>query len=48
MAAHAEDGEIIIGEPTAGEIHQEFPLEDLGKATLKNVSQPVRLYRVPF
>ena len=48
MAAFADEGEIIIGGQTAGQINQGVPVEDLGEVTLKNVSQPVQVYRVPF
>ena len=48
MAAHAEEGEIIIGTTTKGQLNHEASVEDLGKVTLKNVSKPVQLYRVAF
>jgi class 3 adenylate cyclase len=48
MAAHAEEGEIIIGATTKGQLNHEASVEDLGKVTLKNVSKPVQLYRVAF
>jgi class 3 adenylate cyclase len=48
MAAYATEGEIIIGGQTAGQVNQGLPLEDIGEVTLKNVSQPVQVYRVPF
>jgi class 3 adenylate cyclase len=48
MAAHAEEGEIIIGATTTGQLDHEFPVTDLGKVHLKNVSKPVQLYRVSF
>ena len=48
MAAHAEEGEIIIGAPTRAQLNEEYPMADLGKVALKNVSSPVQLYRVAF
>jgi class 3 adenylate cyclase len=48
MAAYADEGQIIIGGQTAGQIDQGLAVEDMGEVTLKNVSQPVQLYRVPF
>lgn len=46
LADTAAGGEIIVGPVTAERIHQHFVLEDLGARALRNVSAPVRLYRV--
>ncbi|MBI4246694.1 MAG: HAMP domain-containing protein [Candidatus Rokubacteria bacterium] len=46
FAGTAEAGDIIVGPPTAERIRQHFVLENLGERTLKNVSAPVRVYRV--
>ena len=46
LAEAAEGGEIIVGPITAERIRQHFVLEDLGERALRNVSTPLRLYRV--
>jgi class 3 adenylate cyclase len=46
FAAFAQGGDIIVGPPTADRIRQHFVLESLGEQTFKNVSQPIRVFRV--
>jgi class 3 adenylate cyclase/HAMP domain-containing protein len=46
FAGSAEGGDIIVGPATADRIRQQFVLESLGERTFKNVSQPIRVYRV--
>src|SRR5690349_2157090 len=46
FAAFAQGGDIIVGPPTAERIRQHFVLESLGEQTFKNVSQPIRVFRV--
>lgn len=46
IAGQATEGEILVGPTTAERIKGYFVLEDVGERTLKNVSEPVRLYRV--
>ncbi|MGD8387124.1 MAG: adenylate/guanylate cyclase domain-containing protein [Desulfobacteraceae bacterium] len=42
----ARDGEILIGEETAGRIRDTFPLESRGCPKLKNVQKPIEVFRV--
>jgi class 3 adenylate cyclase len=46
FAGSAQGGEIIVGPPTAERIRSQFVLESLGERAFKNVSQPIRVYRV--
>ncbi len=46
FAGSAQGGEIVVGPTTAERIRQQFVLESLGEKTFKNVSQPIRVYRV--
>ena len=46
FAASAEGGEIIVGPPTAERIRHEFVLASLGERVFKNVSQPIRVFKV--
>jgi class 3 adenylate cyclase/HAMP domain-containing protein len=46
FAGSAVGGEIIVGAPTAERIRSQFVLESLGERAFKNVSQPIRVYRV--
>ena len=46
LAASAEGDEIVVGPTTAERIRAHFVLESLGDRTFKNVSQPIRVYRV--
>jgi class 3 adenylate cyclase/HAMP domain-containing protein len=46
FAGSAEAGEIVVGPTTSERIRQHFVLESLGERTFKNVSQPIRVYRV--
>jgi class 3 adenylate cyclase/HAMP domain-containing protein len=46
FAGSAQGGEIIVGPATAERIRAHFVLESLGERTFKNVSQPIRVYRV--
>ncbi len=45
-AAVAEGGEIVLTEATVARLGGGVPLEDLGPRTLKNVDQPIRLFRL--
>jgi class 3 adenylate cyclase len=45
LAALAEGGSIVLSEETRRRLGDAFPLEDLGPQILKNVLQPVRVYR---
>jgi class 3 adenylate cyclase/HAMP domain-containing protein len=46
FAGSAQTGEIIVGPPTADRIRSQFVLESLGERSFKNVSQPIRVFRV--
>jgi class 3 adenylate cyclase/HAMP domain-containing protein len=46
FAGSAQGGEIIVGPTTAERIRAHFVLESLGERAFKNVSQPIRVYRV--
>src|SRR5262249_1237827 len=46
FAAFAQGGDIVVGPATAERIRQHFVLESLGEQTFKNVSHPIRVYRV--
>ncbi len=46
IAGQASAGEILVGPQTAERIKGHFVLENIGERTLKNVADPVRLYRV--
>jgi class 3 adenylate cyclase/HAMP domain-containing protein len=46
LAASAQGDEIVVGPTTAERIRTHFVLETLGDRTFKNVSQPIRVYRV--
>ncbi|HEV8474895.1 MAG TPA: adenylate/guanylate cyclase domain-containing protein [Methylomirabilota bacterium] len=46
FAGSAEGGEIVVGPTTSERIRQHFVLESLGERSFKNVSQPIRVYRV--
>jgi class 3 adenylate cyclase len=46
IAGQATEGEILVSSITAERISAYFVLENLGERTLKNVAEPVRLYRV--
>jgi len=46
FAGSAQGGEIIVGPTTAERIRAHFVLESLGERTFKNVSQPIRVYRL--
>ena len=46
FAAFAQGGDIVVGPATAERIRAHFVLESLGEQTFKNVSQPIRVFRV--
>jgi class 3 adenylate cyclase/HAMP domain-containing protein len=46
FAGSAEGGEIVVGPVTADRIKGTFVLESLGERTFKNVSQPIKVFRV--
>jgi class 3 adenylate cyclase len=46
LAAVAAGGDIVISETTLAQLREEVPVEDLGIRELKNVEQPIRLYRL--
>jgi class 3 adenylate cyclase/HAMP domain-containing protein len=46
IAGQATEGEILVSPATADRIMGYFVLENLGERALKNVTEPVRLYRV--
>ncbi len=46
FAGSAEGGEIIVGPETAERIRAHFVLESLGDRTFKNVSQPIKVFKV--
>ena len=46
FAGSAQAGEIIVGPTTADRIRSQFVLESLGERSFKNVSQPIRVFRV--
>ena len=46
IGQQATNGEILIGEETALRTQGKFPLKDLGVKVLKNIKEPVRIFRV--
>jgi class 3 adenylate cyclase/HAMP domain-containing protein len=46
LAAFAGEGDIVVGPGTAERIRDHFVLESLGERMFKNVSAPIRVYRV--
>jgi class 3 adenylate cyclase/HAMP domain-containing protein len=46
FAGSAQGGEIVVGPTTAERIRQTFVMENLGERTFKNVSQPIRVFKV--
>ena len=46
FAGSAQAGDIVVGPVTAERIRQQFVLEALGERSFKNVSEPVRVFRV--
>jgi class 3 adenylate cyclase/HAMP domain-containing protein len=46
LAGLSSGGDIVVGPVTAERIRHDFVLEALGEKTLKNVSEPVRVYRL--
>ena len=46
LAALAKDEAIVFSEETRGRLGDEFDVEDLGFQSLKNVSEPIRAYRL--
>jgi class 3 adenylate cyclase len=46
FAGSAQAGEIVVGPTTAERIRQHFVLESLGERTFKNVSRPIRVFRI--
>jgi class 3 adenylate cyclase/HAMP domain-containing protein len=46
IAALAKGGDIMVGPETAGRIKGQYVLEDTGEHRLKNVSEPVRVFRL--
>jgi class 3 adenylate cyclase/HAMP domain-containing protein len=46
FAGSAQAGEIVVGPAIADRIRSHFVLEALGERTFKNVSQPIKVYRV--
>jgi class 3 adenylate cyclase len=42
----ATDGEILIGKETAKRTQEKFSLKDLGRKELKNVKEPVKIFKV--
>jgi class 3 adenylate cyclase len=46
LAALDAGGDILVGPETRGRLDPEFLLEDLGERRLKNVEEPVRVYRL--
>jgi adenylate cyclase len=46
LAAQADGGEIVISESTLSRLDGVFAVEDLGTRELKNVEQPMRLFRL--
>lgn len=46
LAALGEGGAVILSEETRQRLGDEFDAEDLGPQSLKNVAQPVRVYRI--
>jgi class 3 adenylate cyclase/HAMP domain-containing protein len=46
IAGLAKGGEVMVGPETAERIREHYVLQDVGEHSLKNVSQPVRVYRL--
>jgi class 3 adenylate cyclase len=46
LAGISSGGNIVVGQVTAERTRHEFVLEALGEQTLKNVTEPIRVYRL--
>lgn len=46
LCAQATGGEVLLGPETAGRLGKEFRLEPLGERHFKNVTEPVRVFRL--
>ena len=46
LAAFATDGAVVVGPETASRIQDRFALEALGAQPLRNISEPVELFRL--
>jgi class 3 adenylate cyclase/HAMP domain-containing protein len=46
FAGTAQGGEIVVGPTTAERIRHTFVMENLGERSFKNVSQPIRVFKV--
>ena len=46
LAALSEEGDVILSEETRRRLGDDVQAEDLGFRTLKNVPQPMRVYRL--
>jgi adenylate cyclase len=46
IAGLTRGGEVKVGPETAARIRDQYVLEDTGEHQLKNVAQPVRVYRL--
>jgi len=46
LAAVAPEGEIVVGGETANRVRSTFVIEELGLRALKNITEPVMVYRV--
>jgi class 3 adenylate cyclase len=46
LAALSEDGDVVLSDETRRRIGNDFEVEDLGFRSLKNVPQPIHVYRI--
>ena len=42
----ARDGSILMSEESVARVPNDFPFEDMGEHSLKNVTKPIRIYRL--
>jgi class 3 adenylate cyclase len=46
LASHASGGSVLVSAETAGRLAGQFQLDDLGGQMFKNVSEPIRIFRL--
>jgi class 3 adenylate cyclase len=48
LADYASEGQILIGEETAGRVKELFSLTSIGKVPLKNIKDSGEIYQIPY
>jgi class 3 adenylate cyclase len=46
VRALARDGSILMSEESVARVSNDFRFEDMGEHSLKNVTKPIRIYRL--